>query len=418
MSQRAIREYDAKALWSAYSGQPYSWVLVVTEEDLHWLKAKLQGTGIESFVVKPDQLFGKRGKHGLVWVKLDATGVVSWIQERRQSSMEIDGTEWVLDTFLVEEFVSHDDERYVAIKTERDHDIIYYSTEWGVEVEENRDKVSELQIPVGEKLTSDMVATIGVTDAAISEFIQQFYEFFVERWFAYLEVNPMVKPSPPAPLPKGEGSDAIVCLDMVARVDTCEEWKQKEWSAVSWVKPFGSQVHPLETLVEKMDAETWASLKLSILNPKWRIGLLLWWWWPSITIMDKFNNMWLIDQVINYWELSGNPNYRHNKMYIQWLVDVLVKNAKEDPDSQYRLCYIWWNANFTRIDVICKAIVFALEEKVDDIKNAWIRVFVRRGWINDQEGIDAVKDFCEKHNIWCRASTGDVYITTAMEVIE
>jgi len=41
--------------------------------------------------------------------------------------------------------------------------------------------VSELQIPVGEELTSDMVATLGVTDAAVSEFIQQFYGFFVER---------------------------------------------------------------------------------------------------------------------------------------------------------------------------------------------------------------------------------------------
>jgi len=81
----------------------------------------------------------------------------------------------------------------------------------------------------------------------------------------------MVKPSPPAPLPKGEGSDAIVCLDMVARVDTCEEWKQKEWSAVSWVKPFGSQVHPLETQIEEMDAETGASLKFDTLNPDGRI---------------------------------------------------------------------------------------------------------------------------------------------------
>jgi lysophospholipid acyltransferase (LPLAT)-like uncharacterized protein len=54
---------------------------------------------------------------------------------------------------------------------------------------------------------------------------------------------------------------------MVARVDTCEEWKQKSWNDVAWVKPFGSETHPLEADIEAMDAETGASLKFSTLNP-------------------------------------------------------------------------------------------------------------------------------------------------------
>ena len=63
---------------------------------------------------------------------------------------------------------------------------------------------------------------------------------------------------------------------MVARVDDCEGWKQKKhWGDLVWAKPFGTQVHPLEKKIEELDAETGASLKLSILNPQGRIGLIL-----------------------------------------------------------------------------------------------------------------------------------------------
>lgn len=35
----------------------------------------------------------------------------------------------MLHTFLIEPFVPHAREYYVAIKTERDHDVIYFSVE-------------------------------------------------------------------------------------------------------------------------------------------------------------------------------------------------------------------------------------------------------------------------------------------------
>ena len=430
MSQRAIREYDAKTLWSAYSGVPYQWVLVSSQDELDSLSSRLAETGIEHFVVKPDQLFGKRGKHGLVWVKLDVAGVVEWISSKWQQTMDIDGTEWVLDTFLVEQFVPHDDEWYIAIKTDRDHDIIYFSPQWWVEVEENRDSVSEIKVPVGSSLDIESVTQLGITNTAVQDFVMRFYSFFVDQWFAYLEVNPFVIPSPPTPLPQGTSSDSVihlvpnaslgegsnvVCLDMVARVDTCEEWKQKSWEHVSWVKAFGAETHPLEAEIESMDAETGASLKFSTLNPRGRIGLLLGGGWASVLAMDKLSDMWLMDEVINYGELSGNPNYRHNKAYIQWLIDLMIDN--QDATWKKRLCVIWGISNFTKIDVFCRAFVDAVSEKVDEVKKAEINVFVRRGWVNDTKWLWIIQTFCDTYQIPCSTSDGDVYVTDAMETL-
>ncbi len=429
MSQRAIREYDAKTLWSAYSGISYQWVLVSSQDELDSLSSRLAETGIEQFVVKPDQLFGKRGKYGLVWVKLDAAGVISWIQERWQQTMDIDGTEWVLDTFLVEQFVPHDDEWYIAIKTDRDNDIIYFSTEWGVEVEENRDSVSEIKVPVGSLLDIESVTQLGITNTAVQDFVMRFYSFFVDQWFAYLEVNPFVIPSPPTPLPQGTSSDSVihlvpnaslgegsnvVCLDMVARVDTCEEWKQRNWKHVSWVKAFGAESSEFELQVESMDAETWASLKFTTLHPNWRIGLLLWSGWASVAIMDKFSDMWLMDEVINYGELSGNPNYRHNRAYIQWLFDMLYKSTS---NGKKYLCYLWPIANFTRIDVVWQAFVDALEDRVDKIKAQNIKIIIRRGWVNDIEWLSLMQSFCEKHGLEYDVAGGEVDMTNFMEQI-
>jgi len=97
MAQRAIREYDGKALFSKqwenyFSGFHYSFksVLVTSgaellakskEHGFEWLKQ-------EPLVAKPDMLFGKRGKNGLVLFKDQKPGDVSlakaasWIDEK------------------------------------------------------------------------------------------------------------------------------------------------------------------------------------------------------------------------------------------------------------------------------------------------------------------------------------------------
>ena len=65
MAQVAIREYDAKKMFSEYSSTSYEGYLIESESDFEIFKEKNRNTE-KKWVIKPDQLFGKRGKYGLV----------------------------------------------------------------------------------------------------------------------------------------------------------------------------------------------------------------------------------------------------------------------------------------------------------------------------------------------------------------
>ena len=76
MAQRAIREYDAKHLLAEYLRKhkelsyqyPDTMVMVTPEKSLLELAEEYPWLNKERLVVKPDQLFGKRAKNGLVLV--------------------------------------------------------------------------------------------------------------------------------------------------------------------------------------------------------------------------------------------------------------------------------------------------------------------------------------------------------------
>lgn len=123
MAQVSIREYDAKKMLSDYTSIPYSGVLIREEKDFE----KLEKNSEKRYIIKPDQLFGKRGKYGLVGVNLDTEGLKKWWQEKNNTTVTIGKKSGILDTFLIEDFVPHTDEYYVAIKTERTGDVLYFS---------------------------------------------------------------------------------------------------------------------------------------------------------------------------------------------------------------------------------------------------------------------------------------------------
>ncbi|XP_066373152.1 ATP-citrate synthase alpha chain protein 3-like [Miscanthus floridulus] len=70
-------------------------------------------------VVKPDMLFGKRGKSGLVALNLDLAQVRQFVKERLGVEVEMGGCKAPITTFIVEPFVPHDQEYYLSIVSER-----------------------------------------------------------------------------------------------------------------------------------------------------------------------------------------------------------------------------------------------------------------------------------------------------------
>lgn len=74
-----------------------------------WLKTT-------KLVVKPDMLFGKRGKHDLVGLNLDFAGVEAFIKARLGKVVDMDGCVGAISTFVVEPFVPHNQEYYLCIQ--------------------------------------------------------------------------------------------------------------------------------------------------------------------------------------------------------------------------------------------------------------------------------------------------------------
>ena len=119
----------------------------LTEKEPWLLSSKL--------VVKPDMLFGKRGKSGLVALNLDLAEVDSFVKERLGKEVEMGGCKGPITTFIVEPFIPHNEEFYLNIVSERLGNSISFSECGGIEIEENWDKVKTVFMPTGVSLTSE-----------------------------------------------------------------------------------------------------------------------------------------------------------------------------------------------------------------------------------------------------------------------
>ena len=102
MAQKAIREYDAKSIlakhWDKYFPNftyAYETVLVQNGSELKEAAKENAWLNEKTLVAKPDMLFGKRGKNGLVLfrdqkpgdVKLDKAA--AWIDEKAKDKQEV-----------------------------------------------------------------------------------------------------------------------------------------------------------------------------------------------------------------------------------------------------------------------------------------------------------------------------------------
>jgi ATP-citrate lyase beta-subunit len=435
MAQRAIREYDAKRMFAEFSSSVYPGYLIESEEDIHAFEKK-EAHSLLNWVIKPDQLFGKRGKYGLIGVSLTIADIRKWWNEHDQKKTTIGKQEWFLTTFLIEPFVSHREEYYVAIKTERDHDVIYFSTAWGIEVEEHWESVAEMRIELwimNEELW--IGDQFGIQDEKIIVFITSLYSFFRQYGFAYLEVNPFTFAS--------DGS--VVCLDMVARLDDSEEFRQRShWADLIFPHPFGPEKTEWEKYIEKLDSETGASLKFRILNPNGRIWLLTSGGGASVIIADTLADLGYTSEIGNYGECSGNPDRENTRAYTATLLDAMLNNplCKEGTSwneggdfyqnqipppagtsftkgvSPKYLIIAGAIANFTHIDRTFAGVIDAFRDRISDMRSQDVHILVRRGGVNDTRWLAMMKQACEELDLPCEIADGSQYMTDILKNIK
>jgi ATP-citrate lyase beta-subunit len=398
MAQRGIREYDAKRMLSkflpeylsdfAYIGNV---VLIGPETDLEKMVVDNPWLMSEKLAVKPDQLFGKRGKHGLVLLDATWDQVIAYLKKNMGAEMVVAGVAGRLSYFLVEPFVPHKDEFYVAINSDEEGENIFFSTEGGVCVEENWDKVLQVHVNILEgidrvDLKSKLLADLGEKLPRIEEFIKALYRFYTESGFSYLEINPFaIKDS------------IIIPLDLVAKVDDAEEyWQKKRWEMVEFPDPFGRALTREELFIKDLDSKTGASLKLTILNPKGRVWTMVAGGGASVIYADTICDLGFSKEMANYGEYSGDPSTQDTYLYTKTILDLMTR--EKDPRGKVLLIG-GAIANFTDVASTFKGVVMALEEYQQKLKDVGVKIYVRRGGPNYEVGLKLMRDLGERLGI-------------------
>ncbi|CAJ2659069.1 unnamed protein product [Trifolium pratense] len=413
MARKKIREYDSKRLLKEHfkriSGQelPLKSAQVIESTDINELVEKEPWLSSSKLVVKPDMLFGKRGKSGLVALNLDLAEVAGFVKERLGKEVEMGGCKGPITTFIVEPFIPHNEEYYLNIVSERLGNSISFSECGGIDIEENWDKVKTVFIPTGESLTSDNISALIATlplevKGEIEEFLKVIFNIFQDLDFTFLEMNPFTlvngKPYP---------------LDMRGELDDTAAFKNfKKWGNIEFPLPFGRVMSSTESFIHGLDEkryanlrmfcwnvffmQTSASLKFTVLNPMGRIWTMVAGGGASVIYADTVGDLGYAPELGNYAEYSGAPKEDEVLQYARVVIDCATAN----PDGQKRALVIGGGiANFTDVAATFSGIIRALKEKEQKLKEANMHIYVRRGGPNYQRGLAKMRALGEEIGI-------------------
>ncbi len=394
MAQKGIREYDGKKILfdglaqyiPSFKGRSKKLALIRPDTDLKKLLKENRWLEKEKLVVKPDQLFGKRGKHGLICLNADWKMAQKWISERMNKTVTVGKTTGELRDFLIEPFTPHkeDEEYYVAIRSYREHDTIYLSDKGGIYVEENWERVKETNVSVLSSIEDINInmPELGERKPAVEDFVRALYKVYVKGHFTYLEINPFTF----------SGSD-IVPLDLVAKVDdTASFLCSKIWGDIEFPSSFGQRYSKEELFIRSLDEKTGASLKLTILNPDGRIWNMVAGGGASVIYADTVCDIGYSKELANYGEYSGDPSMEDTYQYAKTILDLMTR--KIDPRGKI-LIIGGGIANFTDVAKTFKGIIKALREYKEKLIQHKVKIFVRRGGPNYKEGLESMRKLGE-----------------------
>ncbi|MCO5608176.1 hypothetical protein L7F22_062382 [Adiantum nelumboides] len=424
MARKKIREYDSKRILKEHLQRLAGIVLhiqsaqITQSTNFDELLEREPWLSTTKLVVKPDMLFGKRGKSGLVALNLDLTGVMAFVGDRLGKEVEMGGIKAPITTFILEPFVPHDEEYYFSITSERLGASICFSDCGGMEIEENWDKVKQVFIPADQALNTELCAPLIATlplekRCRIESFIKGVISVFEDLNFTFLEMNPFT-------IVNGEPYP----LDMHGELDDTAAFKNfKKWCNVEFPLPFGRVMSPAEKLVYAMDEKTSASLKLAILNPLGRIWTMVAVFFMfqtsaslKLAILNPLGRIWTMvagggasviyadtlgdlgyaGDLGNYAEYSGAPKEEEILRYARVLIDSATANC----DGKGRALIVGGGiANFTDVSATFGGIIRAMREKQKEMRDGKMGVFVRRGGPNWQQGLARMRALSDEISV-------------------
>lgn len=373
MPRKKIAEYAGKKLLFSYVGQSYDGVSLTDtpKEQIKSLKSS------KKYVVKVDQGIKKRAKQGLIAVNIAQKDIEKKVLRFVQKGY---------NKFLVEEFVPHapSDERYLSLERTRDGIVVRYSVKGGIDIEENLNDVKTTRLSFDE-LLAQQIQEIAQFLSIPNNWLQKLIQFFEDYYISFLEINPFIVKN-----------EQCIVLDLAIEVDTSGEFfVNNGWSKKDFVEGTITKKTPEEIAIEILKDNSQASFKLTLLNPNGSVWLLLSGGGASITVADELYNKGFGKEVANYGEYSGNPSQEETYMYTKQVLSLLLTSKA----SKKVLIIGGGVANFTDIRSTFKGVIQALQEVTQKLSQQKVKVFVRRGGPHQKEGLHAMEEFLQKHQI-------------------
>jgi len=395
MAQKAIREADGKQmiarLLKEYTNGKYTientFISIGPDTDLKKLPTQYKWLAKQKLVIKPDQLIKRRGKSKLLLLNASWKEAEQWIKARMNKPVTVGTITGILDHFIVEPFVPHEqsDEYYLAILSERDGDQILFHHEGGINVGDIDSKAVRMKIPIGTIPTSTEIEKQLLKNAPqerrklIAGFIEGMFKFYADLNYTYLEINPFVVTQ-----------NKIVPLDLAAKLDdTAEFVSGKKWGGIEFPSPFGRMLTKEEAYIKELDSKTGASLKLTVLNPEGRIWTMVAGGGASVIYADTITDLGYMSEMANYGEYSGDPNEEFTYLYARTILDLMTR--KKHPKGKFLLIG-GGIANFTDVANTFKGIVRALREYKQKLQDTNVKIYVRRGGPNYKEGLRVMRE--------------------------
>ncbi len=397
MAQKPIYEYDGKKLIASELPKYYpefkyhgKLAILTPETDFNKLAEENPWLKTDKLVAKPDQLFGKRGKANLLLLDADFDQLKKFAAEKLDKIFEIGGKKGKLMRLLVEPFIPHDTEYYISITSDRDNDIVHFSLEGGIFVEENWDKVSHIPIPFDADIDSfdfsSKLPNTGENSEVLISFIKGLLHVYQDQDFTFLEINPFAITA----------DKQIVPLDLKSRLDNTayflhnDTWNNPE-HPIEFPGGFGQELTKEEEYIADLDDKTGASLKFKLLNPNGRIWTLLSGGGASVIFTDTIADLGFGNELANYGEYSGNPSREYTELYAETIIDLMTRNPAPNNKPKY-LFIAGGIANFTNVKATFLGIVNVFKKKVELLKKANVKIYVRRGGPYEKEGLQLMKD--------------------------
>ena len=344
MSRLKISEYNAKKLLLPnYLGFPATLKTTSKEIELVFTNTNL--------VVKVDQGIKKRGKQGLVKVNVTAGDIPDIIAGWSKLG-------W--NNFLIEPVIEHasDAEHYLALERVREGWQVSYSEKGGVEVESSWDLVKVITYPKN------------ALPKETKNFLLDLFPLLDKNHVAFLEMNPI--------LVRGE---KIIPLDMACEVDSAGY-------PFETIAP--STLQESEKMVMELDDSTPASLKFKLLNPDSSIWVFLSGGGASLVIADEVADQGMGKELANYGEYSGAPTDEDVYSYTKIILNQLLLSKNK---GRMAIIIAGGVANFTDVVKTFRGLIRALDDKKDELGQAKVKVFVRRGGPNEEKGLKLMSDF-------------------------